>query len=231
MKNEISNLKRELTAAKEEIRALKENGIEAENQKTTQGEGGNSFLDENATIKATFAEILKKNNSEVMTAVMEVAMKAATSQEAARSTSQLLERNRSVVAVGIKEQEGSNRTEWNDKDKAAVNEVLKALDMEGAEHSIEKVFRLGRYNKDRDRMIKIVFASENTKEKILSRKSSLKNVGKLKNVFLQRDMTREERAVAAEARKRRRARGENQEVTAPNTTPPEARGNPQPATQ
>ncbi|XP_069171772.1 uncharacterized protein [Procambarus clarkii] len=46
----------------------------------------------------------KKNNSEVMSAMMEVAMKAATSQEAACFTSQLLESKRSVVAVGIKEQ-------------------------------------------------------------------------------------------------------------------------------
>ncbi|XP_069171606.1 uncharacterized protein PF3D7_1120000-like [Procambarus clarkii] len=224
MKNEISNLKRELTAAKEEIRALKENSVDAETQIIIQGESGNSILEGNATIKATFAEMLK-NNSEVMSSMIEVAMKTATSQEAAHSTSQLLESKRSVLAVGIKEQEGSNKTEWNDKDKAAVNEILKTLEMEGAEHRIEKIFKLGWYNKDRDRVLKIVFANENTMELILTRKSRLQHVGELKKVFLQRDMTREERVMAAEARKRRWVRGENQELTAPNTSSPEVRGN------
>ncbi|XP_069176245.1 golgin subfamily A member 3-like [Procambarus clarkii] len=203
MNNTISNLQSELTAAKEEIKTLKENHTETEAQIIIQREDENNTLEGTAIVQATFAEMLKENK-EVLSTVREVAMEAATSQEAAKPSSQLLERKISVVAVGIEDQEGSNRTEWNDKDREAIIEILRRLEMEGTEQKIEKVFRMGFYNKDRNRVIMIVFANEATKEKILTRKSHLQYVEELKKVFLQGDITREERAMTAEARKKRR---------------------------
>ncbi|XP_069164734.1 keratin, type I cytoskeletal 18-like [Procambarus clarkii] len=61
MNNTISNLQSELTAAKEEIKTLKENNTEAEAQIIIQREDENGSLEGTAIVQATFAEMIKKN--------------------------------------------------------------------------------------------------------------------------------------------------------------------------
>ncbi|XP_069179012.1 MARCO-like protein [Procambarus clarkii] len=103
-----------------------------------------------------------------------------------------------------------------DMDKATVKEILKGVQMEGEELNIEKVFKLGRYNKDKGRLIKVVFKSENTKEEILAKKSSPLNVPKFKKVLLLRDMTREERQGSSS---KEGAQGEGKESKNHNSEP------------
>ncbi|XP_069190218.1 uncharacterized protein [Procambarus clarkii] len=179
MRITINNLQSEPASAREEIKSFTEKNKEAEHQIIIQTEGGYVALEGNASVPETFVKILRRS-SEVINTVRKVAMQAATSQKAARCTSQLLERKGSVVVVGIKEQEGSNKQELNSKDREAVHGILKGLHMEGTEQNIEKVFRLGWCNKDRNRLVKVVFANEIMKEVILERKSHLQTVEEYK---------------------------------------------------
>ena len=224
MTEKVTNLQDELKAAKEEIRSLKENPTQYQTGTIPQGDG-NGPVEGMDAIRPSFADLLKRN-PEARSAVRAVAMEVASSQEAARCTSQLIERKRAVVVKGIREQTGMSPAERRDKDKKAINEILKGVKMERADQHIEKVFRLGQYNKDRDRMLKVVFTSERTKEDLLERKSGLVNVPQLKKVFLQRDMTKDERKRAAATRMERREKERNQGTTTLTPTITEESGEP-----
>ncbi|XP_069162947.1 golgin subfamily A member 1-like [Procambarus clarkii] len=169
MQTLIQNQTSELEEAREEIKRFRENQNSNQHRVCNPLETGDEAEGRLLPGGLSFAEILQ-NSPNAKAALEAAAMKAATSQEAAKCTEQMLERKRAIIVVVVQEPEGFNREEWRRRDRATMTEILEGLDMEEVDGNIEKVFRLGIYMRERKRLKKVVLTNEATQEKILSRK-------------------------------------------------------------
>ncbi|EYC34774.1 hypothetical protein Y032_1470g3887 [Ancylostoma ceylanicum] len=112
-------------------------------------------------------------------------------------------RARTVVISGIEEPaEGLRATERSRDLKAKVDEILDALDIDC---NVSDVFRIGKPNGNRPRLVKLVFPSTFYWKKALANARLLRNAG-FRGVFIRKSLTEEERRHEYELRQLARER-------------------------
>lgn len=97
-------------------------------------------------------------------------------------------RSKNIIMIGIPEQNSADTNENSDLDKSEVSKVIKILNPNYPEP--EKTIRLGKYNVDKKRPIKVSFASQSTVISILRNKTKIKDY----NVRIYSDQTPQQRS-------------------------------------
>lgn len=154
-------------------------------------------------IKTTFAEILKQKDEMKNSQMVE---KQQASQidirqevkDVIRKNAKLLretvDMNKSIVIIGSNEENIQNKFL---KDKADLKNILeianKVLDEEVSGKDIEEFHRLGKYEANKNRPIKVTFQSTNMMEEVLRKAIKLHEEEEFKNVFIRRCLSREDR--------------------------------------
>lgn len=119
-------------------------------------------------------------------------------------------RRKNVIIKGLPEEDVGSPSERSAKDLENAHNVFRALGVDNAR--INEVFRLGRINPDRPRLLRVQCQSENIRKGILRKSCTLRNIEGYKNIFVNKDLTLEEqrqRKLLRDELTRRRNEGEN----------------------
>ncbi len=77
---------------------------------------------------------------------------------------------------------------------ARENEVKRAKEIEEIVEQIEEVYRIGKYDENGTRPMKIRFTSQTAVEHVLQRTGKLTKIEEMKEIWIKRDMNEEERS-------------------------------------
>ncbi|EYC42576.1 hypothetical protein Y032_0526g2944 [Ancylostoma ceylanicum] len=127
-----------------------------------------------------------------------------------------LERQRSIVISGIPESNSSAPIERSYYDLQCVNSILNHLDVECIPCS---VYRMGRYNATRGRLVKVVLPTTKFQQLAVKRASRLRSFSH-KGVYLRPSLTKEERDRMRDARLAKRNSNQPPPAVASPTHPP-----------
>ena len=114
---------------------------------------------------------------------------------------QEMDRFRSVIVVGIKEDSNKTSYERNEDDNLFVRNMLGALQMKWAEREIVTKFRIGKFRncKSRPRLLRITFSRDDIQKQMLARAKHLRHTSAFNKVFIRKDKTAWERQFRRES--------------------------------
>ena len=100
-----------------------------------------------------------------------------------------------VMVFGVAEEKVLNKNERESKEKEKIKNILEAVTEEGnqAMNMVEEFHRIGKFEEQRDRPLKIKFATQVQAEEVLSGSWRLSGKEEFKNVWINRDLDEEER--------------------------------------
>lgn len=167
----------------------KDTEVEVKEIKETQKVWKEEQEKENISFKRIVEQQVKAKDEEITEKVIKVIKEK---PDMVRDT---VERKKSVVVVGIKEEFTPNRRTREGKDKEEVEHVIEAIQEEDNKivGEIEEVFRLGKYKEGVQRPIKIRFRSQVAAEEVVGRAWKLSKTENYKKVWVRKDRTMEER--------------------------------------
>ena len=126
----------------------------------------------------------------------------------------IAEKKKCIVVSGLKESFNKN---WHERKRREMNMIQEVLEKISEEEDnlfgeVEEIMRLGAYEEDKNRPIKIKLKSQVTAEVILRNAWRLSNYDETKGIYIRRNMTEEERAkikvLVMEVKERNEARSE-----------------------
>ena len=175
----------------------------------------NEWKVEREAEKNSFREIVK---NQIQEGIQEQTRKAVVKiiKEKENLVRDTVEKKKCMVIYGLKEKKNDVRTERERELKESVKKVVaKVQDEEqGLEGEIEEVVRLGRYNEEKVRPIKVRMRSQAAVEEIMLRTGRLASTLEYERVWIKRDMNEEERKkekdLREEAREKNLNRTENE---------------------
>lgn len=118
-------------------------------------------------------------------------------------------RETNVVINGIPELQSGDQTERYNHDTEKCGMLLRELEI--SDSKIQKVFRIGKLNRDKGRLIKLVLDSRTTRDILLSKARNLQNSSSFNNVFVNKDRTMLEQLHDKSLREELRSRKKNNE--------------------
>ena len=124
-----------------------------------------------------------------------------------------IDRVKCTVIYGMKETKIINRLEREEKEKNRIRQLLSKIveDADEAMKYVEEYHRLGKYEEDKDRPIKIKFATQSWAEEVLSRAWKLAQEEEYRKVWISKDLDMQEREIqknlVTEAKQKKTNRG------------------------
>ena len=97
-------------------------------------------------------------------------------------------RKNNLILSGIPESENGTADERKEKDLSTVKSLFFALDWTNID-AVSTVYRIGKMNPSRPRLLKVICASAESKRSLLSKSKNLRNVTQYKNVYMNPDLT------------------------------------------
>ena len=169
-------------------------------------------------IKSTYAQILKEKdeiknkqkdeNMDIKKEVKEIIRK---NPKLIRET---VDMNKSVVIMGKKENEIYNRITRDKNELSNTMNIINKISQDITEKDIEEFHRIGRYESGKHRPIKVTFQSANTMEEVIRNAKNLKNEEEMKNIWISRCLSKEDRETLKEkieeAKQKNEARSEEE---------------------
>ena len=153
----------------------------------------NKQKDENMDIKKEVKEIIRKNPKLIRETV---------------------DMNKSVVIMGKKENEIYNRITRDKNELSNTMNIINKISQDITEKDIEEFHRIGRYESGKHRPIKVTFQSANTMEEVIRNAKNLKNEEEMKNIWISRCLSKEDRETLKEkieeAKQKNEARSEEE---------------------
>ena len=162
---------------------------------------------EKKDVKASFKDIVKQQIKE--STKDEVVRVIKEKPNLVRDT---VDQKKSMIVFGLEE---SKNPGWNEREKELKEKVKQIVNIvkdgksstEG-EGEVEEVYRIGKYNEEKVRPVKIKMRSQVAAEEILTKTGKLALSQEYKKVWIKRDMNEEEREKKNELRKIARERNE-----------------------
>ena len=143
----------------------------------------------------------KRENCEIEKRTEELIKKQVDNTAKAMQMTQ--DRSRNIIIKGVQEPEEVNWEKRRENDMEGLCKVLRSVSEETIwKNQIERCYRLGKFIKGKQRLMKVELKSERTCEDILKKASNLKKQESMKSVYIRRDMTAEERTKEAEVRRK-----------------------------
>ena len=211
--NEVKKEKQELAELVEELlKRIKE--LETENvnlkknykeNKESLTEQRNCWLQEKNQNKIEFKEIVKQQMKEQSQETIVKVMR-----EKENIVRDLADKKKCIIILGMEEKHNTNWTERMKEEKDKVNKILHLVQEDEPEigKQIEEMYRLGKYNTDKTRPIKIKFRSQTTAENILAKTGKLADSEQYKKVWIKREMNKEERELEKTLRQQAKEKNE-----------------------
>ena len=108
-----------------------------------------------------------------------------------------IDRVKCVVVFGVKESNIPNKLEREEVEKNRLRQVLSTVVGEEEEtmRFVEEYHRLGKYEENKDRPIKIKFAGQSYAEEVVSKAWKLAQVDEFKKIWISKDLDMEEREI------------------------------------
>ena len=175
----------ELMLFKESVSKMKEKPVAAWKE----------IVREDPDVKKVMIDVIEKN--------LDVDFRDSMVVKALPMVRQEMDRFRSVIVVGIKEDSNKTSYERNEDDNLFVRNMLGALQMGWAEREIVTKFRIGKFRnyRSRPRLLKITFSREDTQKQLLAKAKHLRHTSAFNKVFIRRDKTARERQFRRETTK------------------------------
>ena len=99
-----------------------------------------------------------------------------------------------VVLFGLKEEKIVNRTEREKEERKSLDEIISMVtEDDQAVGAVEEYFRIGSFEENKDRPVRVKFATQAMAETVLNGAWRLSGSEKYKRVWINRDMDRQER--------------------------------------
>ena len=169
-------------------------------------------------VKSTYAQILQekneikaKQNDGNMNIKKEVKEIIRKNPRLIRETADM---NKTIMIIGKKEEENKNRIDRDKTELRNIMEIMKKISEDITDRDIEVYHRVGKYEEGKHRPIKVTFNSANTAEEVLWNAQNLKDDEEMKNIWIRRFLSKEDRETVkekiAEAKSKNEARSEEQ---------------------
>lgn len=196
--NELSGAKRELDDVKKTVTELKsmEDMVKATDTKVE------------TLIESKLVEIEKNVDNVVVSKVKDM-------KETVDEQLEIEKRKNNIVVHGLPDVETMIVLDGSDgktKDQEVVEELLKSgLKIDATRHIVE-VGRIGKYNKDKCRPLRVVLKTHEGKVDVMKRAKDLKDVDEYKKVYITPDLTRKQQLNDKKLREElRKIRGKREE--------------------
>ena len=120
-----------------------------------------------------------------------------------------VDKNRCLMAFGIKEQQGRSWVERERKLREEVGKILNELGEEGQKmDEVDVVYRIGKYKEGAVRPVKIKMRTQVGMEDVLARSGKLAKSIEYSNVWIKRDMSKSEREQERDLRNQAKQKNE-----------------------
>ena len=193
MEQENDRLRKENEKLKKEMEEMKgNNGILNETLSEVK-QKQNDWIHVNEQTEQSLKRIMEEQNQEKKEIKEQVVQVIKEKEKFVRTT---IDRVKCTVIFGVKESKITNRVEREDMEKNRIRQVLSTIvdDPEEAMKFVE-YHRLGKYEEDKDRPIKIKFATQSYAEEVLSKAWKLAQVEEFRRVWISKDLDIEEREI------------------------------------
>ena len=194
MEQENDRLRKENEKLKKEMEEMKgNNGILNETLSEVK-QKQNDWIRVNEQTEQSLKKIMEEQNQEKKEIKEQVVQVIKEKEKFVRTT---IDRVKCTVIFGVKESKITNRVEREDMEKNRIRQVLSTIvdDPEEALKFVEEYHRLGKYEEDKDRPIKIKFATQSYAEEVLSKAWKLAQVKEFRRVWISKDLDIEEREI------------------------------------
>ena len=205
-------LRRELKESKEklygEIKKLREENelLKNELNQSAMGRGDNvttseisdvvekiqSWKKESEKQKIDMKEIIRQQQQEHLENMEKQVVRVIKQKD--KVVRDTVQKKMSVVVFGAKEKNLPMKTTREKEEmKMAKDIITKVAEDDGIVQQIEEVYRLGKYDSNKTRPMKIRFTTQTAAECVLERTSKLAKVDDMKDIWIRRDMNEDER--------------------------------------
>ena len=128
----------------------------------------------------------------------------------------MVDKVKCVVVFGVKEEKVVNRSEREEMEKEKITNILQTVTEEGnqAMNLVEEFHRIGKFIEQKERSLKIKFATQVQAEEVLNGSWKLAGNDEFKNVWINKDLDEEERTrvkeLVTEAKQKNKMRTEEE---------------------
>ena len=194
LQEENAQLMKQLQNEAEEVRKCKE---EVHNSVKIVKEQNTVWTEVQKENKESFKKIMesqRKDNEEIKNKVVSVI------KEKEKLVRDTVDKVKTIVIFGVQEEDIVNKIERENKEKEKVREVMKVVveDDEQTSNMMEEIHRIGKFEKGKDRPIKVKFTTQVKAEEVLNNTWRLAGKEKFKKVWINKDMDEEERKLLKE---------------------------------
>ena len=126
---------------------------------------------------------------------------------------------KSVIIFGLKEEKILNKEQRESKEKESIKKVVEIVtegDSTETMRAVEEFHRLGKFEENKNRPIKIKFTTQVQAEEMINGAWRLAQVQECRNVWINRDLDEEERVqmkeLVQEAKQKNRERSEEERM-------------------
>lgn len=213
LKNENENLKRQIKSEVSEVKKQKEEikqTVKIVERKQTEWKKHQESTEQ--SLKKIMDEQLKEKK-EIREEVISVIKQE---KKLVRDT---VEKVKCLVMFGLPEEKILNKSDREEKEREKVKEVLVTAtdDEELTGINVEDIFRIGKFEENKSRPVKVRFTTQSMAEEILSGSWRLAGKEELKNVWINKDLDEGERQkvrqLVEEAKKKNDIRTEEEKLT------------------
>ena len=178
IKSEVSEVKKQKEEIKLKVKTVEKTQTEWKKQQETTEQSLKKIIDEQ-----------KKEKKELRDEVINVI------KQEKRLVRDTVEKVKCLVIFGIPEEKILNKMEREEKEKEKVKKVLVAAsEDEGITGiKVEDIFRIGKFEENKNRPVRIKFATQSMAEEILYGSWRLAGKEELKNVWINKDLDEGER--------------------------------------
>ena len=177
----MQEMKNKVEVSSEGVKRMEEKQDKWKNQREEVQESFRDIVNQQLEEKArsSFVQVMKDNENLVRDTV---------------------DKKKCVVIFGMKEDEEPNRFERERVERANITKTLMEVKREDSklENEVEEFRRLGKYVQGKSRPLKIKFKSQVDAEEALAGASKLAKKEETKNIWIKKDLNREERAKVSE---------------------------------
>lgn len=178
IKSEVSEVKKQKEEIKQTVKTVEKKQTEWKKQQESTEQSMRKIIDEQ-----------KKDKKELRDEVINVI------KQEKRLVRDTVEKVKCLVIFGMPEEKILNKTEREEKEKEKVKKVLEAAtDDEGITGiKVEDIFRIGKFEENKNRPVRIKFATQSMAEEILYGSWRLAGKEDFKNVWINKDLDEGER--------------------------------------